>query len=256
MKSKRLLLLCVFIIVFLAASCHARVLTPTTSIPEIGAPDSSTGQDYLREGKGIHLMLEILPDIETTGWIARVNLHSEELQDGLRLSIFSRSTRYCSLEIKEGSQTPIPSEYSPTIISWDVDMEKDQSLVFTVFLGNCSDTSEGLIAELFGSAMMQDINIIHDSAAIFVFADQTQIIYYGTPWPTPTYDPLMPELPDDYDEEVTPFWDSGTPIVTPSDVVETLILELTMTAYHTPTPVGTLPSPMPTPIPQTPLPYP
>lgn len=258
MKSKRLLLFCVFIIVFLAASCQAWVLTPTTSIPEIGAPDSSTGQDYLREGKGIHLMLEILPDTETLGWIVQVNLFSAEQQDGLRVSIFSRSslTSNCSLEIKQGSQTPIPSEYSPTIISWDVDMEKDQSLVFTVFLGNCSDTSEGLIAELFAGAMMQDTTIIHDLAAIFVIGGQTRVNYYGTPWPTPTYDPLMPELPDDYDEEVTPFWDGGTPIVTPSDVITTLIYELTMTAYHTPTPVGTLPSATPTPVPQTPLPYP
>jgi len=131
MKSRRLLLLCVFIIVFLAASCHAPMPTPTTSMPEFGAPDPSTGQDFLREGKGICLMLEILPDTETTGWIVRINLYSAEQQDGLRVSIFSRSslTRNCSLEIKMGSQTPIPSEYSPTIMSWDVDMEKDQSLV-------------------------------------------------------------------------------------------------------------------------------
>lgn len=249
MKLKHCLLLCCFVLNLFTVSCM-RSLTKT--VP----PDLSTGQDFLREGKGIRLMLEILPDTETTGWIARVNLHSEEQQDGLRLSIFSRSTRYCSLEIKEGSQTPIPSEYSPTIMSWDLDMEKDQSLVFIVLLGNCNDTSEGLIAELFGSAMMQDTTNIHDSAAIFVIADQTQVIYVGTPWPTPTYDPLMPEIPDDYDEEVTPSWVVGTPKVTPSDVVTTLIFELTMTAYHTPTPVGTLPSPTPTPIPQTPLPYP
>lgn len=258
MKSRRLLLLCVFIIVFLAASCHAPMPTPTTSMPEFGAPDPSTGQDFLREGKGIRLMLEILPDTETTGWIVRINLYSAEQQDGLRVSIFSRSslTRNCSLEIKMGSQTPIPSEYSPTIMSWDVDMEKDQSLVFTVLLCNCSDTSEGLIAELFAGAMMRDTTIIEDSATIFVIADQTRVIYYGTPWPTPTYDPLMPEIPDDYDEEVTPSWVVSTPKVTPSDVVTTLIFELTMTAYHTPTLVGTLPSPTPTSIPQTPLPYP
>jgi len=109
---------------------------------------------------------------------------------------------------------------------------------------------------LFAGAMMRDTTIIEDSATIFVIADQTRVIYYGTPWPTPTYDPLMPEIPDDYDEEVTPSWVVGTPKVTPSDVVTTLIFELTMTAYHTPTLVGTLPSPTPTSIPQTPLPYP
>ena len=251
MKLKLCLLLSCFVLTLFTVSC-------TSSSTEPVLPDLSTGQYFLREGKGIRVLLEILPDTETTGWIARVNLHSEEQQDGLRVSISSRSSfsRNCSLEIKEGSQTAIPSEYSPTIMSWDLDIAKDQSLVFTVLLGNCSDTSEGLIAELFAGAMMRDTTIIEDSAAIFVIADQTRVIYYGTPWPTPTYDPLMPEIPDDYDEEVTPSWVVGTPKATPSDVVTTIIFELTMTAYHTPTPVGTLPSPTPTPIPQTPLPYP
>ncbi|NLW36600.1 MAG: hypothetical protein GXY80_14150 [Syntrophorhabdus aromaticivorans] len=256
MKSKRFVLLCVLLIAFLAVSCNPTASKPVASIPEFGTSDTSTGQVLLREGKGIRLSLEILPDTDTTGWIVRVNLYSADHQDDLRVSIFSRSTRYCGLEIKKESQTPLPSEYSPTTISWDVDVEKDQSQVFTVLLGNCSDTSEGMIAELFAGAMMRDTTIIQDSAAIFLIGDHTQVKYYGTPWPTPTYDPLMPEIPEDYDQEVTPFWDEGTPKVTPSDVATTLIFELTLTAYHTPTPVGTLPSPTPTPIPQTPVPYP
>lgn len=254
MKSKRLKLLCVLFLSFLTVSCNPPASKPTALIPEFGAHDTSTGQFFIREGKGIRVLLEILPDTETTGWIAQMKLHSADQQDGLRFSIFSRSTRFCSLEIMEGPHTPIPSEFSQTIISWDLDMEKNQSLVFSVLLSNCSDTSEGLIAELFAGAMMQDSTIIEDSAAIFVIGNQTRVYYYGTPWPTPTYDPLMPELPDNYDEEVTPSWVVGTPKVTPSDVVTTLIFELTMTGYHTPTPVGTLPSPTPTPIPQTPYP--
>ena len=137
MKLKHYLLLCSFVLFLLTASC---MKSSTQPVP----PDLSTGQYFLREGKGIRVLLEILPDTETTGWIARVNLHSEEQQDGLRVSISSRSSfsRNCSLEIKEGSQTAIPSEYSPTIMSWDLDIAKDQSLVFTVLLGNCSDTSK------------------------------------------------------------------------------------------------------------------
>lgn len=247
MKLKLCLLLSCFVLTLFTVSC-------TSSSTEPVLPDLSTGQDFLREGHGVSVHLNINPEAKDGEWTAQINLHTIDQQDRLRLSISSRSSRKCSLMIKEETQTPPPSESSSNILSWDMDLEKDESLLFTVQVTNCDTLNEGLITELMVGAMMQDTTIIRDSAAIFVITDQTRVIYYGTPWPTPTYDPLMPEIPDDYDEEVTPSWVVGTPKATPSDVVTTIIFELTMTAYHTPTPVGTLPSPTPTPIPQTPYP--
>ena len=247
MKLKLCLLLSCFVLTLFTVSCTSSSTEPTL-------PDLSTGQDFLREGHGVSVHLNIDPEAKDGEWTAQINLHTIDQQDRLRLSISSRSSRKCSLMIKEETQTPPPSESSSNILSWDMDLEKDESLIYSVQVSNCDTMSEGLITELMVGAMMQDTTIIHDSAAIFVIGGQTRVNYYGTPWPTPTYDPLMPEIPDDYDEEVTPSWVVGTPKVTPSDVVTTLIFELTMTAYHTPTPVGTLPSPTPTPIPQTPYP--
>lgn len=260
LKIRQFLVLCGFSLIFLTTSCITGSTIPATTSTTIlvttTLPESSTGQDFLQEAEGINVKLDVFPEEGSEDWIARVDLHSIEKQEGLRLSISSRSSRQCKLEIKDKTQTPPPSESSPTTLSWDLDIQKNQSLMFTVFLGNCDTKSEGLVAELYVGAMMQNTTIIYDFATIFMYEDRWQVVYAGTPWPTPTYDPLLPEIPQDFDEESTPTWMVGTPIVTPSDVVTTLIFELTKKAYQTPTPIGTIQSPAHMHTPRTPTLYP
>lgn len=272
MKRKQILsLFLCFCLIFLLISCLSypnnkiTPLTPT-SLGNQGVQDD-TGRFFLQKGEGVAIKLEVKPGSTLAGaWSIRLNLHIYEAQQRLRVSISSRSDT-CTLKATTEVQDLIPSEISSHTISWDFDSLQTQTIFLNLALSNCSIKNYGLVAELNASAMTQNTSIIYDFATIFSFEDHWQIVNYGTPWPTPTYDPLMPNTFENLEKEITPSWETATPLITPAYSRETLIFELTGKAYRgttptvatsTPTLVVAIATPTPTQVSaiQTPVPYP
>lgn len=260
-----------FFLIFLLISClsYRNYETPTSTPTSLGVQtiQNNTGRFFLQKGEGVEIRFEIEPDAELADtWSIRLNLHIYEAQQRLRVSISSRSDT-CTLKTTTEVQGLIPSEISTNTISWDFDSLPTQTIFLNLALSNCSIKNYGFIAELNANAMTQYTSIIYDYATIFNFEDHWQIVNYGTPWPTPTYDPLMPNTFENLEKEITPSWQTATPLITPAYSRETLVYELTSKAYQgftptletsTPTQVVALATPTSTQgsAIQTPIPYP
>ncbi len=248
----RLLLIGIIAVLFLGA-CSGKNRQESNLSAEKSVTSQTVHQApgvyHYQNGAGMAVKLEVEPAGETySDWKARISLHASETKNNLMVSINAYMTNTCDLRAEE-SNSISAVESKDKVISWKVDMQPNQALVLEAYLENCGVIEYGLIAELRATAMTQDLNLITDFVTIFAYEDHWNLVRKGTPWPTQTYDPLMPGTPPDFDEPVTIFLGTTTPIATPPNTVETLIYEFTQRSSQNPTLTLTTPTPEISPIP-------
>ena len=240
----------------LLAGCFVGQQNPTANLTageELNSNviQENTGWNYFQHGEGVDVQLDAEPDYVTPGtWIIRMTVHSKEAQKGVNASITVMRDK-CMPAVADHTKAIAPSIVTAQYLGWDLDLGPNQTETLVMLLTNCDAAPYNLVAELHGYVMLAPGPvIIFDIVTIFMTENNWELIRYGTPWPTPTYDPLLPEPPADLD---TPFWRTPTPRITPSDAIRTLEYYYTQTYAQMPTRETPTPPLTPSAIPE---PYP